>query len=196
MKVGEKMEDLKAIIAKNILMLRSKNNMTQQTLAQKLNYSDKAVSKWERGESLPDIVVLKSIADLFGVKIEFLLVEHNKIKSSNTKNHTIITLMSILIVFFISTVVYIFLEVLSKSTINHYLVFIYAIPESMIVWLVFNSIWFNRRRNYLIISFLIWSILLLIFLQLLPYTGPIWQLFLIGIPGEIAIILWSLFKYK
>ena len=67
------MEDLKKIIARNVMDLRRANDMTQLELAEKLNYTDKAVSKWERGESLPDISVLKAIADLFGVKVDYLL---------------------------------------------------------------------------------------------------------------------------
>ena len=59
------MKDLKLVIAKNIAKLRVDSNMTQNELAQKLNYSDKAVSKWERGESLPDISVLVQIAEIF-----------------------------------------------------------------------------------------------------------------------------------
>ena len=67
------MSDIKAIIAKNITALRQNHKMTQIELAEKLNYSDKAVSKWERGESVPDISVLKQIADLFGVTVDYLL---------------------------------------------------------------------------------------------------------------------------
>jgi transcriptional regulator with XRE-family HTH domain len=69
------MSDLKTIIARNIIELRRKNNMTQLELAEKLNYTDKAVSKWERGESLPDIAVLKTIADMFGVGLDYLVSE-------------------------------------------------------------------------------------------------------------------------
>ena len=61
------MQDIKPIIAKNITILRQNAKMTQSELAEKLNYSDKAISKWERGESIPDITVLKALADLFGV---------------------------------------------------------------------------------------------------------------------------------
>ena len=67
------MEDLKSIIAKNITDLRLKNGYTQIQLASILNYSDKAVSKWERAESIPDITVLKEIADLFNVTVDYLL---------------------------------------------------------------------------------------------------------------------------
>ena len=67
------MEDLKPIIAKNITVLRQNAKMTQFDLAEKLNYSDKAISKWERAEAIPDVSVLKSIADLFGVTVDYLL---------------------------------------------------------------------------------------------------------------------------
>ena len=45
------MDDIKNIVAKNITELRLLNNMTQMELAEKINYSDKTVSKWERGVS-------------------------------------------------------------------------------------------------------------------------------------------------
>ena len=71
------MEDLKSIIAENITALRKGSSMTQIELAEKLNYSDKAISKWERGESVPDITVLKAIADMFGVTVDYLLVREH-----------------------------------------------------------------------------------------------------------------------
>ena len=51
------MNDLKQIIAHNIIKLRKEKNLTQIEFAQKLNYSDKAISKWERAESSPDLSV-------------------------------------------------------------------------------------------------------------------------------------------
>jgi transcriptional regulator with XRE-family HTH domain len=77
------LEDIKSVIAENISRLRRENNMTQIELADRLNYSDKAISKWERGESVPDISVLKAIADLFGVSVDYLISsEHEKITES------------------------------------------------------------------------------------------------------------------
>ena len=70
------MNDLKRIIANNITNLRKSKNLTQLEFAKELNYSDKAISKWERAESIPDVVVLKQIADFFGVTIDYLLNEH------------------------------------------------------------------------------------------------------------------------
>ena len=63
-------EDIKQTIASNLSGYRKKAGLTQQQLADKLNYSDKAVSKWERAEAIPDVIVLKSIADIYGVKVD------------------------------------------------------------------------------------------------------------------------------
>ena len=67
------MDNIKANIAKNIIELRKKNNWTQAELADKLNYSDKAVSKWERAEAVPDIETLHALAELFGVTVDYFL---------------------------------------------------------------------------------------------------------------------------
>ena len=71
------MNDIKAIIAKNITDLRLAKGLTQLELAEQLHYSDKAVSKWERGESVPEISTLMAIADLFGVTLDHLVNEHS-----------------------------------------------------------------------------------------------------------------------
>ena len=70
------MEQLRAIIAANVSRLRLERGLTQQELANQLNYSDKAVSKWERGESAPDISVLARIAAIFGVTVDYLITDH------------------------------------------------------------------------------------------------------------------------
>ncbi len=202
------MSDVKQTIAKNITALRQANKMTQIELAEKLNYSDKAVSKWERGESIPDVIVLKSIADLFGVTLDYLLEEeHNadttvvtEIKEEtpvcSNRNHKVVTTLSILLVWLVCTTIFIALDIICPGAKGKWLSFVYGIPASMIVWLVFNSIWFNRRRNYWIISFLMWSVLACIFLTLTAMGYPMWKFFLLGVPGQIAIYVWSRFNHK
>ena len=80
------MKDIKRILAKNLTDLRLRNHLTQLELAEKLNYSDKTISKWERGESSPDISVLVEIADLFGVTLDDLVksetIEQNEVDST------------------------------------------------------------------------------------------------------------------
>ena len=66
------MKDLTPTVAKNLSSLRKARGITQGELAEKFNYSDKAISKWERGESLPDLNVLQELADFYGVTLDYL----------------------------------------------------------------------------------------------------------------------------
>ena len=196
------MENIKSIIAKNITDLRCSRSMTQLELAEKLHYSDKAVSKWERGESVPEINTLIAIADLFEVPLDDLVREPHskpqKTSAAKTKNkdrlhaRAIITSMSVLIIWFVAMLVYVLIEIISSGKIhNHWLAFVYAVPASLIIWLIFNAIWFNRRRNYLIISLLVWATLGALHVTFLPFGFNIWPIYAIGIPAELFIILWS-----
>ncbi len=199
------MADLKRTIAKNIAELRKEAQMTQFELAEKLNYSDKAVSKWERGESVPDISVLKEIADMFSVTVDFLLEEEHSKKRSFTnnlrikmKNHSFIMGMSIVLVWLVALFVFVVLDMFREYTASReWLVFMYAVPVTMIVWLVFNSVWFDKRRNFLIVSLLMWTALASIFVSLIVLVGiNVRFLPLLGVPGQIIIILWSRIKKR
>ena len=192
------MDQIKNTIAKNIIELRKKYNMTQSDLAEKLNYSDKAVSKWERAESVPDISVLKSISDIFNVTVDYLITEEHddpKLEKKATskrkqKNRALITGISVLLVWFIATFIFIQFDIIGLS-LDYWLAYVYAVPVSLIVWLVFNSVWFNPRRNFLIISLLTWSVLITVYLTALTFGHNLWIMFLIGIPAQAIIVMWS-----
>ena len=189
------MNQLRDIIAKNICELRTNAGLTQQKLAEILNYSDKAISKWERGESVPDVTVLKQLADHFSVTVDYLLTEeHTAPPPSPRKARTrfIISLLSILLVWLIATLVFAQLSFFDENDFACWLVFIYAIPVSSTVALVFNSIWGIRRMNYFIISVLTWSVILSVYLTLLMLGAVnLWELFIVGAPAEVIIIVWS-----
>jgi transcriptional regulator with XRE-family HTH domain len=199
------MEDLKKVIAKNIIELRRSMNMTQAELAQKLNYSDKAVSKWERGESIPDVIIIKRIADLFGVPVDYLMVsEHTPKEKLNLmsiikkRNHLIIAMLSTALVFLIATFVFVLMGIYFVNiTKTLWLVYIYAIPAASIVLLVFNSLWGKPHRNYVIISVLVWSVLASVFLTCLAFSAGknLWLIFLLGIPAQIIIVLWAHLRF-
>ncbi len=189
------MQDLKQLIGKNITKLRTSSKLTQAEFAEQLNYTDKAVSKWERGESLPDIVILKQIADMFSVDVDYLLSEHRddekptvgEEKKIRDRNHFIIALMAIVIVWFLAVFVYFLAD--SVSGIYLWQAYLVAVPVSAIVALVFNSIWGKTRANYIIISVLMWSVLITFYVLLLKYN--IWTIFLLGIPGQTSVVLWA-----
>ena len=188
--------ELKYTIAHNIAALRKSCGMTQLQLAEKLSYSDKAVSKWESGASLPDITVLKQIADFFGVTVDSLISDGEVVpekKPDNKRVHLVISLLSVMLVFLIATVVYLPME-LASDTPYRWLPFVWAVPASMIVGLVFNSIWGKRRMNYLIISAMMWTLLLSFYLSFVVYN-PI-HIFILGVPGQVIICLWSAMNKK
>ena len=197
-------QDAKQTIAQNITALRQASKMTQIELAEKLNYSDKAISKWERGESIPDVLVLKTIADLFGVTLDYLLeADHGeKPKPAQEspgyrhRNRKVTTTLSVLLVWFVATVMYVVMDLVIPSSVFKWLPFAWAVPVSMIVWLVFNSIWFNTRRNYGIISLLMWTGLACIILTVAACGFLPWKLLFLGVLGQVAIILWSRYKRK
>ena len=194
------MEELKMIIAGNIGKLRREAGMTQLELAETLNYSDKAVSKWERGESIPDVVTLKQLADLYSVSVDYLLrADHPsevEAKQEYTKrqrrNHAIITALSCMLVWLLASFAFFSADLATTHGEPIWLAFMYSVPLTAVVLLVFNSIWGNRRRNFIIISVMIWSVLLCIYLSsLVFFSQNIWLLFIVGIPAQIIVVLWA-----
>ncbi len=204
------MAELKQIVAQNLTQLRKEHQLTQIQLAEQIHYSDKAVSKWERGESLPDLVVLKQLADYYHVTLDALVCEEGVHHASTSvadtsaeqteaesdtpkpyimRNRILIAGMAIVLVWLIATTVFAILDILVPTLEYSPFMFVYAIPLTMIIWLVFNSIWFNRRANYLIISLLVWTTLGTLFVTFWSHRP--WQLFIIGIPAQIIILLWS-----
>ena len=192
--------DTNELFAKNIIYLRTKNNLTQLELAEKLNYSDKAVSKWERGESIPDVVVLKQIADLFGVTVDYLLEEVHPLKSTMQnmprqlkKNRALITGLACMLVFLIATVGFVILSLTTQIT-RLWLLYIYAIPICAVLLIVFNSVWGKKKRNFFFISLLMWGLLLSVYLTIGIYAN--WLIFVMGIPGQVIIVMWSGIKAR
>lgn len=189
------MEDMKIIFSKNLSTLRKKARLTQVELAEKLNYSDKAVSKWERAEAIPDAYILKQIADFFNVSIDFLLNEQNQEdinnvimqKDTNDKsianNHLMITFVSIIGIWLVALLI--FIGIKSQELSNSWWCFIIPIPASALVAFIFSCIWANKKIKFTTLSIFCWTFLLMLFI-LFNYN---WLIFLIGIPTQIIILL-------
>ncbi len=204
------MEDIKSIIAENMIMLRKASGMTQIELAEKLNYSDKAISKWERGESVPDIAVLKQISELYGVTVDYLITaghdappsqkddeERELLQRKKIRAHSTITGMSIMLVWIIALAVFFAIDLTTEGVVGHWLALVYAPCVSALVWLILNSIWFNRRRNYPIITLMMWTLIVALHITFDMFLHiDLWQLYVLGIPGQFVIVLWSLMIKK
>ena len=188
--------ELKNILAKNLLELRKSKSLTQLELADKLNYSDKSVSKWEHGDAMPDVEVLAKIAKFYNVTVDYLISEHNQNDQDITLldeksqrrlrgKKLIITLLSISALWTITTIIYV--QTLIWSKLNLWMLFIWSVPISFVLLLIFNAIWGRHRFSVFLSSFLVWTIIASLYLQFLQYN--IWVLFFIGIPIQISLIL-------
>ena len=193
------MKDMKVIIAENIIQLRKQNKLTQAELAERLNYSDKAISKWERGESVPDVEILKKVAEMFGVTVDYLLTENAfesiekfKISKQDSSNRIAIASLGVCIVWLMATIIYVYGQL--NMAQSWWTVFLWAVPVSAFVLLVFNRMWGKKKYEIYINTILVWSLLTAVFVQLLKYN--IWLIFLIGIPVQVVIFLWSRIKIK
>lgn len=184
-------EEIKHNFSKNLANLRKSNNLTQLALAEKLNYSDKAVSKWEVGSVLPDVETMANIAGFFGVTVNDLIYPKNKVKRVLWNNHIFVTLLSFGLVWFLATIVYLILFV-STDIPRLWLTFIISITISSIVLVVFSSIWFNKIVTTISISILFWSIILNAYLII--NQPSLWFIFIIGVVGQLLIIFWSQLK--
>ncbi len=188
------MKDLKETVAEKLVYLRKENKMTQAELAEKLNYSDKSVSKWERGEALPDVEVLVKIGKLFDVSLDYLVSDDETKISTPAKsrryNHLIISSLAALTVWVIATLIFVLCQMAVK--VSPWTVFVWAVPASAIVAIVFNGIWGKHWVTFLLCSILVWSIILSCYLQFLSYN--LWQMFIVGVPAQVVIILWSRLK--
>lgn len=189
------MEDLKDIIANNITRFRTALGITQLELASLLNYSDKSISKWERGLGIPDVVVLKRMAEIFGTTVDEFLTKHEeeKIKLQPDKKSIkarkiLITLLAIAGVWLVATFTYVVLTWLSVR--GAWKCFIYAVPATFIVSTVFSAIWGIGWGTAISISLLNWTTLLSIFLTFIGTRA--WLLFFIGIPIQVLVILWCI----
>ena len=195
------MKDIKNIVANNLSELRQKNNLTQLQLAEKLNYSDKTISKWERAESIPDVTILVQIAEYFDVTLDYLVSEeHGEVASIEEEvvedkyNRKAIAYVCESAGLIIAAIAFIITTLIIGKVTFQFLYFIYALPIVMIVKLVFNTVWFNPRNNYYIISLLMWALLAAIHITFWYFGVNVALVYLIGIAGEIVIILWSFIK--
>ena len=211
-------EELKIRIGANIARLRKQSRMTQAELAERLNYSDKAVSKWERAESMPDVLTLMLLAEQFGTDVNELLSDPNAPASAAEAPHTnakpkketpltsatemlrsvdkgTIQKLSSILVWVVAMFIWLVLD--SFHIPYSWLVFVAAVMANAIVLLSLRSVWKLYGINRILISIIMWTALLFLYLLLLGTTGVhVWRIFLMGLLGQAAILFWfKLFRY-
>lgn len=186
------MDEIEAIVSSNLTALRKRRGWTQAELAEKIHYSDKSVSKWERGEALPDLKVLKTLSELYGVTVDCFLTEGAAedpapymAPASKLRYQIWVTLLAVCIVWLAATALF------SYSLLNagegFWTAFIWAIPASAVVVAVFDHRYFRGKLSFPVASIFLWGVITAIFLQWLDYH--MWALFIIGAPAQIGLVL-------
>lgn len=187
------MEELKKVIGKNIQHLRKDRKLTQNEFANELNYTAKAISKWERGESIPEIETLIKIADFFHVTVDYLLHENSIIHSNEyltedikDKNKYFTMGLAVSIVWIIATIIFVYFMQQTNKFV--YQTFMWSVPISIcvIAYYVKNL---SKVIKTIIYSILLWVVLTCIYIQFIEYN--LYLVFIIGIPAQLALFLWS-----
>ncbi len=192
-------ENMKYQIGANIAALRKSRGMTQADLADQINYSDKAVSKWERGESTPDVATLMQLARFFGVSVDDLLGQDapeagedprpNAVTELRKRQRTGVLILSSMLVWFVAMLVYVVLS--SVGVPKSWVAFVYAVPVNAIVLLSMRSAFRRFNWNFILVSIIVWGVLASIYVTLLVFAhANVWKLVLLGLFGQVAVVLW------
>ena len=190
------LSELKLISASNIIKLRTRAGLTQAELGEKLNYSDKTISKWERGEAIPDAYVLTQMAELFGVTVDYLLSSHDAWESPEQQEEeeprqaerhysiNVIIAISVLGVWTMALTIFVMLWLFD---IILWQTFVVALPVSILTYMVLICVFRRRKHLQFVIAAFVLSMFILLYFTL-PMQKP-WQLFLIAVPAEVIVFL-------
>ena len=182
---------LRKTVAKNIAADRKAHHDTQLDLATKLNYSDKSVSKWERGESLPDVYILSQIADLYGVSVSALIGEIQPPKESKPHYHMFILLLSLALTMAVATLLF-SMFMICKVPYPAWMFFVYALPVCSIICIVFTSLWWGILWQGVSVSALIWTLGLSLYLSF--ELENVSLIFLVCAALQVLTVLWEIFR--
>ena len=203
----ENLETTNQRIAKNLIYYRKAANLTQAELAQKINYSDKSVSKWESGNGVPDIYILLKLAELYGITVNDLVSERSSAappKRMSKWRHILVMLLSSGIVWLVATVVFVFLNIVFPKKGEWWLAFLYAVPINAIVITSLAAAWKYKITNFVAVSLLIWTALVAVYVTsrvVMVRLGHedysrLWLLFLLGVPLQALETLWCFFRWS
>ena len=182
---------LRKTVARNIAQYRKAHHDTQLDLATKLNYSDKSVSKWERGESLPDVYILSQIADLYGVSVSALIGEIQPPKESKPHYHMFILLLSLALTMAVATLLF-SMFMICKVDYPAWMFFVYALPVCSIICIVFTSLWWGILWQGVSVSALIWTLGLSLYLSF--ELENVSLIFLVCAALQVLTLLWEGFR--
>lgn len=193
------MNDIKQVIAKNLISLRKKHHLTQNELAEKLNYSDNAISRWEHAEVTPSIETLEQIAKIYNVSLASL-IEDNAIKTAELSdkralvNKLAVVLICASMVWLVATASFVIARLAWDYTL--WQIYIWSIPIVALVMMPFHHYWGRHIYKYTILTIFVWTLLLAVFVQFFKFSPWMWVVFLLGVPIQIGLSIWAFVKPK
>jgi len=193
------LNELRLICAGNLINLRSRDGITQAELGTRLNYSDKNISKWERGESLPDAFALCRIAEIFGVSVDYILSAHDTVEApagmpveDNEPKVRASVIIAITVVSIMTCALAAFVIMWLMGTIE-WRVFLIGISISLLAAMVLDGVFYKWKGGACIISAFVLSLFPIIYFAV-PEAN-IWQIFLLAIPAvAIVFLAWNIRK--
>lgn len=186
------LKEFKEVVAQNIYYLRTKNHLTQYELGEKLNYSDKAISKWERAEGMPDAYIISKMSELFGVTVDYMLTPHSeqdkKVETRPIKKvKRIVSNIVSAGILFVALLIFVLVAMISDYNTFLWQIFIYAFPVVVTLRIVFNSVWFKADNVFVLVSILLWSVISSIYVAIANWS--LWIIFIIGLPLQVIVFL-------
>lgn len=190
-------------IAENIKELRLSKKMKQSELGELISYSDKTISKWENGTSVPDVTALVAISEAFNVSVSDM-VKEGAVKVAERKNEErakeeydndiAMLLLSVLSVFTLAVILYVVLTVVTGASV--WQVFVWAVPVSAFMIYKYNNAHEGVKwLNTVLLSSIVWGTITAVYLQVISKWN-LWQLFIIGVPLEAMAIVSTLFRKR
>ena len=198
----ENTNEINRKIADNLIRFRKAAGYTQAELAEKINYSDKSVSKWESGNGVPDIYTLLQLAELYGVTLDDFVGDETPIKVEKKSGgfRLLIMLLSSGSVWLVATCFFVMMQIW-LPTGNWWIVFVYAVMVNAILLIVFAGIWRYRLLNFFSVSTLIWVAITCIYITVKTVlltqgkaADGLWLLFVVGVPLQVLEVLWVFFR--
>lgn len=189
------MKEIREIVCANLIKIRKQHNLTQVELSNKINYSDNAISRWEKGDVLPSLEILQTLASFYGVELTFFIEEHpdEQTKILNSRKRVLywgIISCAILAIWTICALI--FLLIYNYKGAYYYMAFVWGVPISAIVMRSLVKYYFDNKLALLTNSICVWTTLVAIYVQWIELN--LWQAFLIGMPIQFMLILITVSK--
>lgn len=195
----KQVKGVKETVRENLIKLRKEHKFTQIELAERIGYSDKAISRWETGEVNPDIETLEKLAELYGIDITVFFSEYSPehhrqevAKESQLGRKIAVWILMGVALWYIGIMAFIYSNTFLPDSTRSWIIFIWLVPLTFVLCAVMNRFFGNAVLGIVFASLVCWTLLAAIYLHFLKYN--LYLLFISGAPIQMAILLLDYMK--